>query len=411
MAEHKVSPGGKKKRRASFALAAFLVVVFLSPTATAEDLEIRYAPDVQALKQQFRETGKVTLQVPDGTVTVVGTEDPLLAPGQPLVWELWETNASGGPDIVTVFAWDVLGIKGHVEGDPLSTATLLLGEFGVHGSILTYQLSAHDIRHKFEFDVEEAADQTFQQVARKITTDVNIDPDVRPLLEQALDEQVVPQNVNLVSMETTDAEDCSTLHDSYIRMDTDYSLTRRHTDWSDRGASAFQQFKGMWKELCIQLWLLPLRRVEDLLGAAVNCEVTGSAAQQYGDWIMAPGKNRQTGAAAFQLWTHRGFDDDAVGCAWSDSYNFFEGRRPTSVVEGDDVDRWDDYDPDETDDRGLISGQELGHIYGEQNHPDGCKHWWQCNIMKDYPPDLMDFYFVESSKTQIRNCFFYAICE
>lgn len=79
----------------------------------------------------------------------------------------------------------------------------------------------------------------------------------------------------------------------------------------------------------------------------------------------------------------------------------------SSVVEGVDY-NWDTYDPDELRERGVVSGHEMAHVYGEENHPYPCKEDSPfetpeaCNIMRRCKmPDRVSFWFTDGSKREI----------
>lgn len=103
------------------------------------------------------------------------------------------------------------------------------------------------------------------------------------------------------------------------------------------------------------------------------------------DWLI--GKTVSS-VDAYQWWTRRdlaadGTGDDGYWCfgeGASDSVK--DGNRSASVVEGYDDNCCDVYDPDEVHERGIVSGHEFGHVYGEETDHSTCTSLSGCHIMQ-----------------------------
>jgi hypothetical protein len=129
---------------------------------------------------------------------------------------------------------------------------------------------------------------------------------------------------------------------------------------------------------------------------------------------------------AFQLWTGRNLSSDAgwppeafcFGLGKEDivdvtrvDYNEFAA----SVLEGTDYCCADYYNADSTHERGIVSGHELAHVYGEESHPYYCAtNKWNtpakdCNIMRNCKdPALRSFDFWPGTKREIVFRYHYA---
>lgn len=113
------------------------------------------------------------------------------------------------------------------------------------------------------------------------------------------------------------------------------------------------------------------------------------------------------GVDAYQLFTGWNFGK-CDGWAYANSPGVMAVWRD-SLVEAHDHVWWDTYDPDEADDLGLVSGQEIAHNWGEPDHPQN-KIWYCCwyyryNIMDSgTDEDWRVFRFTGTSGVAHRGC-------
>jgi hypothetical protein len=126
-----------------------------------------------------------------------------------------------------------------------------------------------------------------------------------------------------------------------------------------------------------------------------DCAVITS---QYNNWLNANGY-KLPGIHAYQLYTARELvlngDKGCLGMGQSDS---IWASDPVSVLEGyDNRPCCDWYDPDSTYQRGVVSGQEMAHVYGSDGHSP-CS---RCDIMGGGPCWERGYYFSSQSKNDI----------
>lgn len=206
---------------------------------------------------------------------------------------------------------------------------------------------------------------------------------------------------------------------SWVTYHAEQGFTQAVANWRDRILTAVEGYQPMWQNLCITLRPWPMDAGENILTSS-SCE-SNPVTSQYSEWLETTWVNSPTfyDDDAYQLWTHR--DLWAYGDGWNEAYCFGlavsnsvdVGRTaPTfeaaSVVEGVDFHCCGDtYDPDEMHERGIVSGHEMAHVYGEENHPYHCSSWsWgmrdNCNIMRNCKdPGRRDLEFTDGSKREI----------
>lgn len=153
-----------------------------------------------------------------------------------------------------------------------------------------------------------------------------------------------------------------------------------HPDWASRAQSAFDQVHPLWCRLGVQLWMP---------GAWVVPNILTSNACDLGEYRNYLNGNNRASSRAFQLWTRRDLTGQE-GCAAVDTI-----RNPpatnywaSAIVEGTEHPS-DAYDANSAFQRGIVSAHEFTHIFGEENHPNGCRSFIlnvQCNLMMQHIP-------------------------
>lgn len=213
----------------------------------------------------------------------------------------------------------------------------------------------------------------------------------------------------------------------------------KHSDWQGRISSGFTDFKPMLLKdgLCIDAYI-KISKTEDIVsgGPAVlstdDCDSsTDSVVDQFQDWLHANSAafTSAAGAAetdAYQLWTARDLESAGDGpngylCFGLSEPNTvvrFKQDVPTrisealdaaSVIEGYDSNCCDYYDPDEQKHRAIVSGHEISHIFGEENHPTAdCPGTTQRNIMRNGThKDVVGLCYLQSTRNEIKARYFY----
>ena len=106
------------------------------------------------------------------------------------------------------------------------------------------------------------------------------------------------------------------------------------------------------------------------------------------------------GIDVYQLFTGINLSGSTLGCAPLPSQPGVMANTRDNVIEAVDHSNFDLYDPDESDDMGGVSGQEMGHSWGEPRHPkDRDTYGCDCyNIMATkVDPDRKGFWFTLGS--------------
>lgn len=168
--------------------------------------------------------------------------------------------------------------------------------------------------------------------------------------------------------------------------------------WQSRVENAFFLYDQVWANADIEVDLR-LQEVHgwnhNIVNGTTDCFANPDPLEVYQDWLLAsPARDR--GADAYQLWTH-----ENISC-WGDAYvDSVGGILGASIVNALDDSEPLCYDPSEDDDVAIVSGHELGHVYGEEGHPG------TTNMMGTDCPEDRSFTFLESTNTEIRSRFHY----
>jgi hypothetical protein len=131
----------RSQPRTAFAVVALIFLLSqgvvasdpnFEPAESEGPVELRYSVDMHLLRQEFRETGKVSLRVPLlGKIMVTGEGHDLTSHG----------NRS--------LNLPTIALLGSVHGHANSTANLYLGEYGVYGLVEVPSSSGIPIKFKF----------------------------------------------------------------------------------------------------------------------------------------------------------------------------------------------------------------------------------------------------------------------
>lgn len=316
-----------------------------------EGSTLAYPVDPEAIREEFRQSGTVELTLASGeTVTVAGRETNIFAE------KLYFLAGRDRDDILEARPILSIPIEGRVQGEPDSAARLLLGDWGVYGRVYVGGTA-------FDFDPQLVAGVYLQHVTdRQVAM-----AEGERFLSNAMDEGGVTALATPV--------------DSYVIYDVEKSYQDLHPDWYDRVASAFNNLPPLWADADITLLLSgPWGWSEDM----ISVDECKDAHAQYKTWL---GSHLSSIANAYQLWTKRDLELDgwgslAYGCAPADTTSYgYHGASASSVVEGTNY-LGDLYDANSAYERGIISGHELTHIYGQENHRSHCKSSSECNMMK-----------------------------
>lgn len=317
------------------------------PTSTILD-KAAYEVDPAALKMEFREHGKLKVVLPTlGEVTVVGHELDIWAEKK------WYLARVSRDDILAEGVIDDIPIAGAVEGDPESVARPYLGLYGIYGRIVTRGLA-------FDFDPE-ARDGKFIQTVTMRHVEINVDDSwFRSILQ--------PKDASTLGLTV-----------SYVVYDVEQDYQTTHPDWYSRTSSAFANLYPMWTDVNLDL------RLSGPWGWNHNWILTtdpSTALANYRNWLTS----HFSGIAnAYQTITARNLNGASTyGISYGDTARFgvSDNEWASSVVEMTNF-CCDLYDANSAYERGIISGHEFSHVYGEEDEESGC-NWWptDCNIMQ-----------------------------
>lgn len=330
--------------------------------------------DVDSLKAQFRGDQPLVFDLP--TVGLLSLEVQLLNTTRGIKG-YWDGGAGG--KFVPV---DTIAVTGRVTGDAGSEVHLLLGQWAVYGSIHTENMT---------FDINPAPLTPLGMGIHRIEVWAAPPPAINtfaaftPLLGQ-------------------EPATSASLTSSGVWYDAEDSYRNNHPDWYDRIESAFMYLPALWDDVNIDLYI---DGVSALYLDVLTTDDCFDAVYEYGAFRTT---NGLSGPDALQYWTSRNLEEDGVkswcfGYAFPDSVHRTDGYR-SSIMEGTNF-CCDGYDANSARERGLVSGHEFGHIYGEASHPSDCSS--TCNIMRSTSTDIAgnDFWFTAGSQTEIVNRFFH----
>ncbi len=190
--------------------------------------------------------------------------------------------------------------------------------------------------------------------------------------------------------------DAITSHDtnlvtSNVQFDVSKDVTDTHSNWEERGLKAFNEHDHVWENAPMYIDL----RLEHNNPTGVNilyqtdCADEPAPVVQYADWLDGHSSRMDASVDAYQWWTGKDLtsNGDGAGC-WGEALpnRVKQGNVSASVVEGLEYNN-DVYNPDLLDHRGVVSGHELGHVYGQEGHigvKDGTYNMMKKGLPKDY---------------------------
>ena len=343
----------------------FLIATTIS-TSEFTGSEIRYEINPRQVRDAWNQTGEISVPLPRlGDVVIVGREVNLWAGEK--VWHIVPEGASEADAEVGGIFHDIW-IEGVVTGFADSEAKVLLGQYGIYG-VVRLPNCAYNLHPSREggFYIQKVSLKKQQGPCGE-----GGNGDAQP--------SFVP-------------DPCANDPVSVSHWDAEQTFITVHGDWISRMNTAFGVTHEMWcRDVDIDMHMFGPRQHANILvpesGNSVSCDDGNNnfngALDQYKAWIIANANDPQRNAIddSFQLWTGRSlFLPGGASCygialantvklpAGDDEPNFLA----ISAVEAVDVSNFDNYDPDEPDERGGVSGQEIGHIYGEGGHPSSCK--------------------------------------
>jgi hypothetical protein len=370
--------------------------------ARGPDQTIAYRLDMAALREAFDQTGSVSLGVPGGVLNVTGHRDRVRAGDH---WS--EVRADGA---LALHRDPSIPLDGTVSGVAGSTASLLLGEYGVYGRITIPGA-------QFLFDpAYDPSGGTFRQTASVTLGDTG------PTFDFALSDcQQVPAPQGC-------PWPCGTPTQSFVQVDVDQRLQNIRPDWKDRATAAFKGHHGsyeMWKDICLELLMKDgsPRGIPDIGSQTSVVE----ALNGYTNWLNGD-NSRTTESSAYNLFTDRDLygcpnhealcpgqeDNSVIGVAWGNRAD----AAPTtadkatqagavSIIEGKFYRCC--YDPNKDWDMARVDGHELTHTYGEEDHHPDCKDSSHCNIMMPiFDEDSEQTYWIDWSRCEVFRYYFFA---
>lgn len=163
-----------------------------------------------------------------------------------------------------------------------------------------------------------------------------------------------------------------------------------------RITDAFNEQHAMWDNSLsppIHQVILSITRNTSNYSTSSNCDTHLAA---FRDATTHP-----SGAEAGQLFTGKNLSG-CYGVAYvSNSGPGNPSINRDSLLEDADHSIWDYYDPDEDDDRGLVSAQEIAHNWGEPDHPQDKSGGFYNVMASGTDHDKRDFWFTSGSITRL----------
>lgn len=366
-------------------IVAGSVVIALIPVGAAEPqvtglpklkLELAAVVDVKAVEQEFDSTSAITLPVR----------------GQMLTFDLAEHDLFGerGREVYDISDTGVATLVGFVTARPLSgsvrgiepsrvVVTIDSGTSSIFGTVYMNDRA---------YSLVGEPDKSGKTVLRTIW-----DENTRPT-----DIPTPPESIGILA-----------IRDTYVRVFSDTNFRNYASNWQTRITNAFNEQHSMWDSYTeIHQYHGPFTSITGAWSGNCSTHLASfSSAVQTGI-----NSGTYTGSDAFELFT--GVDLDAYGCA----YTATPGNTLTlgtssavAILEAVDQSCCDTYDPDESQNLGIVSATELGHVYGEEDHPqdERCESWFwwggcadnHWNVMAGGQDiDERSFWFTSGSSTK-----------
>ena len=372
-------------------LSAALLLVVMPPTLAGEvegaiaepesipliprtKLELASPVNVVALEKQFDALGQMTIPVRGHDITLELRERDLFGERGREVWEVSD-DATKARLVGYVTA---RALVGHVHGVQETHATITL-DSGTNSLFGTVRMNER------AYSLIGEPDASGQTMLRTVWDEK---PESLPTQEEG--------GIGAMAIRYT-----------YIRVFSDLNYRNYASNWQTRITNAFNEQHSMWDSYT---------EIHQYHGPFTS--ITGAWSSDCGSHIdsfeshVQSGINSGTyvGDDAYELFT--GVDLSGVyGCA--NSYNTITmgSKDATAILEAVDHSAFDTYDPDESHNLGILSATELGHVYGEEDHPqdERCEAWWPWGSCMDYKWNVMaggqdiderTFWFTSGSSTK-----------
>lgn len=187
---------------------------------------------------------------------------------------------------------------------------------------------------------------------------------------------------------------------SNLQFDISDDVVDAHNDYEAWVTNAFNKYEHVWEEAPLYIDL----EIEHIHPHSINiitghCDAEEHPRKQYSDWLGNSSLRTDDSVDAYQWWA-----GDLEGCLGKGRLDgLHQGNLSASVIEANKQDDTGEYDAEDDADRGALSGHELGHVYGEDDHQSQCPD--TCNLMaQGYPKD---FWFTDHTKTEIWTRFYF----
>lgn len=195
---------------------------------------------------------------------------------------------------------------------------------------------------------------------------------------------------------------------SNLQFDISDAVTDEHNDYSQRVMNTFHTYDQLWEQAPMYIDL----EIEHIHPRGVNiidtdCDGRITPVQQYDNWLSNSSLRTDDSVDAYQWWTAYDIENEGIRDCYGQakSNTVKEGSKAVSVMEG--VEQGllnpDRYDSDSSRDRGLVSGHELAHVYGQEGHIHACES--TCNLMDEWGDT--DFWFSGYTEVEIWTEFYF----
>lgn len=391
------------------ALAFFLTTAMALPVVQGHDSEVLAGPESMNLQQFTADLSRIThgsyevqhilVPSPDGALLLAILEYDLFAPG--------EKKVQYGPSEDNILYEEELLVwtyQGKVVGDENSNVALTFDIAGIYGTVRTGALR---ITFEPEFpampmgtDLQSSTlarfngERSVPQVLDREVACATVGIIAAPLLSNCglgiVAEALPDMGLADVSFVVFEFADVKPYADSYHT--SDHGSTAGNTRITD----AFNQQHNMWDTYVeIHQTILAIFRSTSNYSTSSTCETHLTA--------FTNTHSTSSGADAYQLFTGKDLSD-CNAYAWEPQTAGTMVSSRDSVIEDTDHSIWDTYDPDEDDDRGLVSAQEIAHNWGEPDHPQDTNGNGCYNVMASGTDhDNRCFFFTSGTISRIES--------
>lgn len=343
-----------------------------------------YTVDVDELRKSFLDNQEVTLRLPDlGEVKVTGTKADFIEEAR---FEV--VNVSTG-EVLSSTDIEAVPMRGTLAEHPSAEVRLTFGSDLVLGGItfaekeyhIGTKLSEKDALQVTKHDHLETSNN--KSASRDLTLS-SFDSQDQPTSPSRLtpdgQKEAAPVNGPVLPPMTND-HFLKGYKDSWVKMHYPSDMNFYISNPVDYITSAFNWHEAEFEDGGVDLHLDSVVELSSDPTTSDDCVI---ALDEYTNWLG--GQSLETSVDAYQLWSLRDFvtptGGDCFGVADPNSVNGDAQEEAASVLEGINYDDDSYIDQDLTEHRGILSGHEFTHIYGEENHPVGCPNT-DCNMMDD----------------------------